>query len=183
MANRYRSSNISSIANKKIFFDANVLIYLFGYGTPTRANWEDQYARLYSNLIHQNNQFVIDFIVMSEFINRAIRIEYKNYLASHSITEKDLKYKDYRDSTDGTSALKDIYLTVTDDILSDFEVIEKSYSKNDLTLMCTVDSLDFSDKAIVKICDENQFVLLTNDLDFRDSTIDILSCHKKFFLT
>lgn len=116
---------------------------------------------------------------MSEFINRATRIEYDNYLTTNSITKNSLSYKDYRNSLDGQTALEDIYLTVTQDILNEFEVVEKSYSKNDLTMMCVLDNLDFSDKAIEKICHENQFVLLTNDTDFGSSNIDILSCHKK----
>ena len=179
MASRYSPSNIQNIIDRKIFFDANILIYLYGFGTPTYANWEGQYATLYSRLNQQNNKFVIDYIVISEFINRAIRIEYKNYLATNGLKERDLKYKEYRNSQDGQDALADIYLTVTDEILEEFEVVEKSYSKNDLTMMCIVDNLDFSDKAIEKICDENQFVLLTNDTDFSNSSVDTLSCHNR----
>ena len=44
--------------------------------------------------------------------------------------------------------------------------------------MFIVDSLDFTDKAIERVCSENSFVLLTNDKDFKDSTIDILSCNR-----
>ena len=69
MSNKYNSSNIQSITNKKIFLDANILIYLFGFGTPTSANWENQYATLYSKLNKQNNIFVVDYIVISEFVN------------------------------------------------------------------------------------------------------------------
>ena len=50
MSNKYNSSNIQSITNKKIFLDANILIYLFGFGTPTSSNWESQYANLYTKL-------------------------------------------------------------------------------------------------------------------------------------
>lgn len=177
MANRYSPSNIQNIADKKIFFDANILIYLFW--ASASSSWEDQYARLYTRLNQQNNNFVVDYIVISEFINRAIRIEYDYYLIENTLTKSSFSYKDYRNSQDGQEALNDIYLTVTDEILEEFEVVEKSYSKNDLTMMCTADNLDFSDKAIVKICNENQFVLLTNDTDFSDSCIDILSCHHR----
>ena len=48
-------------------------------------------------------------------------------------------------------------------------------------MMCCVDELDFSDKAIIRICEDNQFILLTNDTDFKNSNIDIISCHKKMF--
>lgn len=181
MANRYSPSTINQAQNKKIFFDANILIYLFGYGTPTIANWEAQYATAYSALLKQNNTFVVDFIVISEFVNRAIKYEYESYLINNSVSKNSYRYKEYRDSLDGQKALDDIYLTVKDDILADFEVVKKSYSKDDLTLMCTADSLDFSDKAIIKICRENNFVLLTNDKDFSHSDIEILSCNRNIF--
>ncbi len=181
MSNKYKSSNIHTITNKKIFLDANILIYLFGFGTPTFANWESKYANLYTQLSKQNNIFVVDYIVVSEFVNRAIRIEYDNYLITNSLDKNTLSYKDYRNSSDGKEALKDIYITLNDEILNEFEVIEKSYSKDDLKIMCTVNELDFSDKAIIKICEDNQFILLTNDTDFKNSNIDIISCHSKMF--
>lgn len=181
MSNKYKSSNIHTITNKKIFLDANILIYLFGFGTPTFANWESKYANLYTQLSKQNNIFVVDYIVVSEFVNRAIRIEYDNYLITNSLDKNNLSYKDYRNSSDGKEALKDIYITLNDEILNEFEVIEKSYSKDDLKIMCTVNELDFSDKAIIKICEDNQFILLTNDTDFKNSNIDIISCHSKMF--
>ncbi len=149
------------------------------WNEKTYADWEGQYATLYTRLNNQDNIFVVDYIVVSEFINRAIRIEYDNFLEANDLSKRDLKYKDYRNSQDGQDALADIYLTVTDDILNEFEVVEKSYSKNDLTMMCRVDNLDFSDKAIERICIENQFVLLTNDTDFKDSNTDTLSCHSR----
>ena len=182
MSNKYNSSNIQSITNKKIFLDANILIYLFGFGTPTSSNWESQYANLYTKLHNQNNTFVVDYIVISEFVNRAIKIEYDNYLNSNNLDKNSLSYKNYRNSLDGQEALKDIYIIVNDEILNEFEVIEKSYSKDDLKVMCKVDELDFSDKAIIKICEDNQFILLTNDTDFKNSYIDIVSCHKRMFL-
>jgi len=176
MSNRYNLSNISSITNKKVFFDANILIYLFW---ATGSSWERAYANLYSKLNNQNNTYVIDFLVISEFINRAIKIEYQNYLNNNDLTSQEYKYKEYRDSEEGQEVLGDIYTIISLDILEDFEVVEKSYSKDAINAMLLVDSLDFTDKAIEKICDENNCVLLTNDKDFKDSTIEILSCNRK----
>lgn len=178
MANRYSISSINNIGQQKIFFDANILIYLFWVSGSSR--WENQYATLYTNLNKRNKKFVVDFIVISEFVNRAIKLEYNSYLSSNNLILSELKYKEYRNSEAGQDALKDIYMVVQDEILKNFEIIEKSYSKNDLILMCNVDNLDFSDKAIIKICNENQFILLTNDLDFKNENIDILSCHNTF---
>lgn len=175
MNNRYSQSNISNINDKKVFFDANILIYLFW---ATGSSWEQTYANLYSRLNRQNNSYVIDFLVISEFINRAIKMEYQNYLNENGLTSQEYKYKAYRDSQDGKEALNDIYTIVSSEILEAFEVVEKVYSKEDISSMFIVDGLDFTDKAIEQICSENDFVLLTNDKDFKDSTIDILSCNR-----
>jgi len=175
MSNRYNLSNIADINDKKIFFDTNILLYLFW---ATGSSWEKTYANLYSRLNHQNNSYVIDFLVISEFINRAIKMEYQNYLDENGLTSKEYKYKDYRDSQDGKEALKDIYTIVSSEILDSFEVVEKAYSSDAISSMFIVDNLDFTDKAIEKICSENSFILLTNDRDFKDSRIDILSCNK-----
>ena len=178
MSSRYGLSSIGVMKDKKIFLDTNILIYLFGYGAPTSANWESQYAELYTKLTKQGNTFVVDFIVIAEFVNRAHRIEYDNHLEEKCLTKNGLPYKKYRNSQEGQEALRDIYLTVTEDILSDFEVIEKSYAKTEILTMCNADKLDFLDKAIVKICKENGFILLTNDKDYKHSQIDILSCNR-----
>ena len=175
MSNRYSQSTISDINDKKVFFDANILIYLFW---ATGSYWEQTYANLYSRLNRQNNSYVIDFLVISEFINRAIKMEYQNYLDENGLTYQEYKYKTYRDSQDGKEALSDIYTIVSSEILESFEVVEKAYSKDGVSSMFIVDSLDFTDKAIEQICSENDFVLLTNDKDFKDSTIDILSCNR-----
>ena len=46
--------------------------------------------------------------------------------------------------------------------------------------MLNVDSLDFNDKAIQSVCAKNNFVLLTNDIDYKETSLDILSANKKF---
>lgn len=181
MSNKYKKYNVHTIRNKKIFFDTNILIYILGFGTPTFENWEEEYRELYEKLKSQNNIFVVDYIVISEFVNRTIKIEYSKYLFSNNLDKNSLSYKDYRNSSAGQETLKDIYVILNADILDEFEVIEKSYSKDDLKIMCSVDELDFSDKAIIKICEDNQFILFTNDTDFKNSSIDIISCHRKMF--
>ena len=175
MSNRYNKTNIEQLRNKKIFFDANILIYLFW---TTGSSWEKSYARFYSKLNTQNNTYFIDFIVISEFVNRAIRLEYEKYLDENGLTKQNYSFKHYRDSLEGQESLSDIYEIVSSEILEKFEVVEKSYSKNTIQSLLIVDELDFSDKAIVQICSENDCVLITNDKDFKNSHIAIISCNK-----
>ncbi|MDD3592217.1 MAG: PIN domain-containing protein [Sulfurovum sp.] len=175
MMNKYDLNNIQNIGNRKVFFDANILLYLYW---STNLSWQERYSQVYSKLIDQNNPFVLHYVVISEFINRAIKIEYSNYLRENNITNKDFSYKSYRDSEAGIEAQEDIYTLVQAKILKEFEVVNKNLSTNDIENMLIVDSLDFSDKLINQVCKDNNYVLLTNDRDFKDTGIDILTLNR-----
>ncbi len=169
MAARYSLSNIEALQGRKVFFDANILIYIFW---PTGSfDCERKYSSAYGKLVKQRNELVIDFMVLSEFINRAMRIEHGKYLTDHPL----LVYKKYRDSSDGKESLSDIYTLVNDEILQRFSVIGKTYLKADIQSFLHVDTLDFNDKAIVPLCADNNLILLTNDRDFAGSDIEIAS--------
>ena len=173
MATKYSTQNIPSVINRKVFFDANVLLYIFW---PSGSyHWESYYSTAYARLLRQGNELLVDFIVISEIVNRAIRLEHDKYLLANNLTRSALPFKKYRNSTDGETALADIYLMIETDILNSFTVVGKSFTKPDIQSFLTVDSLDFGDKAILSTCQENACVLLTNDVDYKTSAIDILT--------
>ena len=173
MANRYSLNQVDAIASRKVFFDANVLIYLFW--PSGRYNWECKYSSAFASLLQQNNELYIDFLVISEVINRIHRIEYEKHLYRNNLTKHQFSYKNYRNSGDGQIALSDIYIVVKDNILTRFSIIGKSFNENEIKNFLIVESLDFIDKAILEICIENNFVLCTNDKDYENSNVDILS--------
>ena len=180
MANRYRDSEISSLADRPVFFDANILLYIFW---PTGLqSWEKDYSFIFGSLLKQKNEMVVDFIVISEVVNRAIRIEHVKYLQINNISKDTLPFKKYRDSQNGREALNDIYQIIKKKVLGTFSVQGKSFSKSDIeNFLDPADTLDFSDKAIVAICKEKKCILLTNDKDFAGTDIDILSSNPLLF--
>jgi predicted nucleic acid-binding protein len=166
MATNYKLQEYCKLPERDVFIDANVLIYLFW---PTgQHTFENNYAQVFRNLINQGNNLFIDFLVISEVVNRIIRIEHKKINPNQ-------KFKDFRNSRDGKSVLSDIFIIVKNDILNHFTMIGKAFNKNEIENFLTVDELDIIDKAIVAICIENNLVLLTNDSDFKNSGIDILT--------
>ena len=168
MKARYKLNQIDQLKSKSFFVDANVLIYLFW---PTgNSYWVNSYATVFRKLLKQGNALFIDFLMISEVVNRIIRIEHHNINSNQN-------FKDFRNSDEGREVLHDIYTIVQDSILNNFCVVGKEIDKQDLESFLIVDDLDFVDKAIVSICKENNFVLLTNDKDFKYTSIDILSCN------
>lgn len=166
MATKYRLQDVAQLAGKDVFLDANILIYLFW---PTgQHNFEQNYARVFRNLLRQGNSLFVDFLVISEVINRVVRIEHQKLNPSQ-------KFKDFRNSQDGKDALNDIYIIVKNDILNRFNVVGKIFNKQEIENCLVVDELDFVDKATVTLCKENNLVLLTNDSDFKNVDLDILT--------
>lgn len=169
MAKIYSLQGISQLHNRSVFVDANVLIYLFW---PTGLRWwEKSYATVFGHLLKQKNKMFINFLIISEVVNRVLRIEYQKI--NHT-----QKFKEFRDSQDGKDALSDIYTIMKDNILNHFEIVGKAFDKQEIEAFLVLDELDFVDKAIVQLCQENSLVLLTHDKDFKDAEIDILTGNK-----
>lgn len=173
MAMTYRLNDYSRLSGQSIFVDTNVLIYLFW---PTgQYSLESGYAEVFKNLLKQNNILYVDFLVISEFINRVLRNEYKKKQNSKK------SFKEYRNSQDGKVLINDVYLIVQKYILRDFKIIGKCFTQTDIEKFLEDGNLDVIDKAIVSICLENNLVLLTNDKDFKNSGIPILTDNRHFF--
>lgn len=168
MAAKYDVQNIAQLQGRDVFLDANILIYLFW---PTGSvSWENTYASAFGRLLRQQNKLCVDFLVISEVVNRAIKSE-------HVKLQPALKFKQFRDSQEGKDALNDIYKVVENNIINKFHFIGKAFSKDEVTQFLNVDTLDFFDKAILNVCKENNCVLLTNDKDFKIADIDILTAN------
>ena len=89
--------------------------------------------------------------------------------------KKAFPFKTYRDSDEGKEALNEIFSIVKTKILKHFSVIGRAFSKIDIEQFLSIDTLDFCDKAILQICKENNYILLTNDKDFAPSDLEIIS--------
>jgi predicted nucleic acid-binding protein len=166
MATKYKLADAPLLQNRNIFVDANVLIYCF-WGTGSYY-LEKKYAKTFKVLLRQQNALFIDFSVISEIINRILRIEQQKLQPTST-------FKDFRNSADGKNTLSDVFLIVKHNILPKFDIIGRVFNKQDIYSLLIVDDLDFTDKSIVKLCKENSLVLLTNDGDFKNTDIDILT--------
>lgn len=181
--NCFNIKTMHNIHHTKILFDACCLIYIF-YPLGKSKQTEIDYSNLYYLHIYNNTKFIpcVHILTISEFINRILRIEFDIYCQNQkrlnpNFNPKD-KFKIFRNSQNGQSSQKDIF-TLTQQILEDFTLVYTDPKLN-LPSLLKVDSLDFTDKILVEACKTQGFTLLTNDLDFKGSDIDILSLHPSF---
>lgn len=178
MNERYTENDINKVIDRHIFFDANILMYLYGNSNSDKTI--KSYSSIFSKLLKQKNTKVVDYIVISEFINRFLRIGYESHLAFYDIEKSSLSFKRFRNTEEGRDLEDDIYSIVKNDILTNFKITGTEFQKADILAFLHHSSLDFSDKALEKVCLENDYVFLTHDSDFIGSKLDILSSNRKF---
>lgn len=171
MKMRYNASSIPSLKNKTFFFDANSLIYIFWPTSPDSQEAVD-YGSILATLINNNAVLAINEIVVSEIVNRILRLEFNK-----RNMPKD-RFKEFRDSTEGQSVQEDIYTIIRNRILNRFQVISEIYSKDEVCTLLNTSKLDFNDKIIELLCKKKGMILLTHDHDFAESDVDILSANK-----
>lgn len=174
MCKRYKTKNLTELKGRSIFFDANILLYLF-FSTSSAKRWQNVYSKIFRGLLNQNlDSLFVNSTVISETINRAFKEEYKLY--TETLGEEDsLSYKEYRNSKAGKAKLFAIYEILSEIILPRFTVEDRLYSKKEINDLLFVDELDFNDKLIYELCKDKGHILLTNDVDYKNCMIDILS--------
>lgn len=156
----------------KIFIDANILIFLFSPDYVANSEQKvKKYTQVFLRLIENKNELIVNSLVISEFINKCLRIDFEKNFQDEKRT-KDFK-KDYRNSSNYKNTIKAILVEINkitkytkqiDDDFSNFD-ITNAYSE-------TID-MDFTDLIIKKTVKNNNYKLLTDDRDFGDMRLSI----------
>jgi len=181
MSTYITTEDIKDLDNPKIYFDAN--IWMFNY--CQLGNYSEQKQSLYSSAFSTvlNKQFSIytTFTTISEFINRYLRLAGYEYKAAFKIEPYDYK-RDFRGTEEFNNALADVKKFVKK-ILKYSEVVNYPHSTDSLKLFLNDSNkdIDFNDQEIVALCKQEGLYLLTDDGDFVDSDIPVISSNGKYF--
>ena len=183
MSEHIKTSELARVKDKKVFFDANIWMYLF----CEIGNYNDNLMKKYSSTLHyflkNKISIYIDLAVISEFVNRYLRIAYSNYVKSNEF-DNSFKYKkDYRKTDDFKEAWKNVCNIVNNRILSMAVAVNFEYDKNTLAGLLNSDKsdTDFNDNHIVNLCRTNDMWLLTNDGDFKYSDINVITDNRYYW--
>ena len=149
----------------KILIDANILLFLF-CPISTSSSKIDTYTDIFEALKANDSKLYICSSVISEFINRWLRMDFDKNIQDTQKT-KNFK-KDYR----GTSR----YKTVLNQILKQIEKLYKNYNITqindsfenfDIQTSYLDKENDFNDLLICHISNKYNLQILTDDKDFQ----------------
>ena len=88
--------------------------------------------------------------------------------------------KAFRDSETGMLVREEIFSNIRT-MLQRLQYIPSNLSHSEITNLFTADSLDFNDKLIAETCRKNAYVLVTDDADYKDADIELLSANSILF--
>lgn len=91
----YDLSSYSFSSGEQILLDTNVWLYLFPAPNNPSISFAAQYSTAFSNLVSAQAQPVLDPMVLSEYLNRYIRIEWEGFYKLQYP-----KFKNFRNSSD-----------------------------------------------------------------------------------
>lgn len=156
-----------------LLIDTNVWLRL--NGPQVR---EDQKTRKYSDALrkirHAQGDVFVDILVLSEFVNKYLRIKYK---AWKPIPEA--SFKDFRSSTDYPAVAKDIANAVRG-ILKTCRPVNSGLESIDMEALLTdfeQKERDFNDQVLAELCASKNLALITHDGDFKGYGITVLTAN------
>lgn len=172
----FDSSSYVFHAGEQILVDANVWLYLLPPATQPPPQYAEQYSEAMKKLIEAGARPIVELLVLSEYINRSLRLEYE---AAWKHTY--LSFKNFRRSKDFAAVAKPVIEDVKR-ILAMAEVEPTVLTKADLPWILAETergTLDFNDGAIVETCRLRGMKLLTNDGDMKLGGIEVLTSNPR----
>jgi hypothetical protein len=170
------------IEKARILFDTNVWILINGFGGNSAQNRATLYSAAYKLLLNNDNTVVLNNYILGEFFNRCTKLEYeiiKNDIeaANGSIPH----FKAYRRSPEFAPVLEGIRDTCLN-MLDDCEFISVEghhYDIRSIVNDCASECADFSDLVLIEFCKLENLCMMTDDADFSQSGLDIITANKK----
>lgn len=163
-------------ASDRLMLDTSVWLLIYGPQVPG-DNRVAPYSDALRRILEAKSRVYIDLVVLSELINTYARMK-------HRLVAPKLKFKDFRNTAD--------FQAVTQDIIADVRQVMKqcTWIVNSLALP-SVDELleeykrsqsDFNDQLIRALCKQHELTLVTDDSDFKDRNMPILTANRQMLL-
>lgn len=164
-------------ADEQFVLDANILLYTFGPSDFRSGDRDHVYNDAMTKMIVNKCKLYMILPVLSEYIYRYL----DKQLKLNKVDKDDLK------AFRKTDAYKEIAEMIAADVREILNLVKccnptfensKACEVLDRFLQCT---LDFNDAIIENFCISNRLTLVTNDGDFRNSDVHILTANSSLY--
>ncbi len=167
-------SSYSFSEDESFFLDANIWLSVYGPMAYKRRK-ASIYANALSNIRKAGCFIFIDVLILSEFINAYARWEHRQ--SSLGIKA----FKDFRKNEAFVPIAKDIAANAKR-IIKQCQRHESNFTSIDIEALLTEfekGNLDFNDQIFSEICKNKKLILVTDDGDFKNSELAILTANSR----
>jgi hypothetical protein len=159
-------------SGEHILIDANIWLFLYPPAAQPASRWVTAYSRAFSRLLSAKAIPVVDAIILSEYLNCYVRIEYDASWKAHYST-----FKRFRQSVDAATVLGSAAAEVNQ-ILSVTSTCDTLLVNIDLPSVLNafqLGTIDFNDGLLAQNCRVNGWKLMTHDGDMSLGGIEVLT--------
>lgn len=163
-------------SGEQILVDTNIWLYLFpAPGNPLHP-FAQQYSTAFSRLVSAQAQPVLDPMVLSEYLNRYCRIEWEGNFKSQYRS-----FKQFRQSVDfhAVASSAQIFAGRILNFCLIHSVSSDELDLNQALMDFVSGQVDFNDALLVDLCKKLNLKLMTNDADFQNGGIEVLTTNPK----
>ena len=155
--------------------DANIWLYLCGPASLPN-DWAVQaYTSVLSRILKADSQLFLDVLVLSEFINRFARLEMKRLQPSRTDFKAFRRSAVFPNVATAIGVQVDLILTICKPIDHPFS----EWNHTDLLKDFVTGTVDYNDQLIAENCRKHGFAALTNDRDFTEGGISVLTANNR----
>lgn len=163
--------------NEEFFFDTNVWMFIFAPLAGSNAAKQGAYSNLFSSIQSRGAFIWITSLVIAEYINAVLRLEFKQWKHRNGLLQADFKH-DFRPTEDYKVALGDIKNQVSDILRFTHRHPDDFHTLNVESMIDNMgDSMDYGDAVFVDYCRRDRITLVTDDTDIVNNctTLTILT--------
>lgn len=175
MARIYDARSECIFENKRILFDTNVWISIYG-NDPSRER--AAYSDFYGSALSKGNKIVTCVNVISELFNRMCKIEYEILFGRGEYHLLKSRRQSNADYIERVESVRDTCLS----ILEECDLIGEAFGSGGLESQLNEAAkgfLDLTDAALVANCLSNALIFVSHDSDFAHVDFDLVTANKR----
>lgn len=161
----------------RLFFDTNIWFFIHGPQSPAPSERSRVYSGALNRALKAGSTIEVNALILSEFVNLVLRTEYRQSLAGTA------SYKEFR-ATAEYRATAEFCAAAATSILQQSTYVDFNCDASTMLNLIEdfgADQADFNDALIVHHCRQRDLILVTDDGDFRDSRLQLLSHNPRYF--
>lgn len=162
--------------NDRLLLDTNIWLFLFGPQYNPSDTRVVTYSAAWKKILDERCKIFIDVLILSEFVNASARYFYNTLPPS----QKPRDFKTFRKSAQFKPIAKGIAADCRR-ILNFCARIDSGFAALDTTgLLNDFESgkMDINDQLLLRLCAAKNFILVTDDADFKGRSVKLLTCNR-----